>query len=286
MHLRKSLTALALGLSMSLPLSAFAFGHTTLLSESYSSGRASGTVPFADGLKEAYQQNNLNHIIKEKANALGKAAGGQATLSYEVTVNRPSLFSVILKAQGDRTVYGGLNLDTTDGNVIEDKDLFYTNSTEYAQNIQGRSYVFAEDGVRIASTPDGPYDTLVPYTRILKALNVAEGARLLTSYKLDSLAENMTLPMKKGELVALYMESNPTSGNQWVLADQSGHEGFVNLGHSFTLPMQNPTGQAGSPGVTILFASFDRPGDYQLKALYGKTLVTPLRERVYRFHVE
>lgn len=286
MHLKKSVTALALGLSLALPLSAFAFGHTTLLSESYSSGKASGQVPFADGLKEAYQQNNLNHIIKEKANALGKAAGGQATLSYEVTVNRPSMFSVILKAQGDRTVYAGLNLDTTDGNLVEDKDLFYTNSTEYAQTIQGKPYVFAEDGVRLASTQDGPFDTLVPYTRLLKALNVAEGARLLTSYKLDPAAEGMTLPLKAGELVALYMESNPTSGNQWVLTDRSGHDGFVDLGHSFTLPMQNPTGQAGSPGVTILFASFDKPGDYQLKALYGKTLAAPLRERVFKFQVK
>lgn len=286
MHLKKSVTALALGLSLALPLSAFAFGHTTLLSESYSSGKASGQVPFADGLKEAYQQNNLNHIIKEKANALGKAAGGQATLSYEVTVNRPSMFSVILKAQGDRTVYAGLNLDTTDGNLVEDKDLFYTNSTEYAQTIQGKPYVFAEDGVRLASTQDGPFDTLVPYTRLLKALNVAEGARLLTSYKLDPAAEGMTLPLKAGELVALYMESNPTSGNQWVLTDQSGHDGFVDLGHSFTLPMQNPTGQAGSPGVTILFASFDKPGDYQLKAVYGKTLAAPLRERVFKFQVK
>ena len=162
MHLKKSFAALTLGLSLSLPLSAFAFGHTTLLSESYSSDKASGVVPFADGLKEAYQQNNLNHLIKEKANALGKAAGGQAVLSYEVTVNRPSMFSVILKAQGNRTVYAGMNLDTTDGNLVEDKDLFYINSAEYAKKLQGKSYVFAENGVRIASTQDGPYDTWIP----------------------------------------------------------------------------------------------------------------------------
>ena len=286
MHLKKSFAALTLGLSLSLPLSAFAFGHTTLLSESYSSGKASGVVPFADGLKEAYQQNNLNHLIKEKANALGKAAGGQAVLSYEVTVNRPSMFSVILKAQGNRTVYAGMNLDTTDGNLVEDKDLFYINSAEYAKKLQGKSYVFAENGVRIASTQDGPYDTLIPYTQILKALNVAEGARLLTSYKLDASAKGMTLPLKAGELVALYMEANPTSGNRWVLTDQSSQEGFVDLGHSFTLPMQNPTGAAGSPGVTILFASFHKPGYYLLKALYGKNLAAPLRERVYKFHVE
>ena len=84
MHLKKSAAALALGLSLALPLSAFAFGHTTLLRQDYSDGKASGQVPFVDGLKEANLQANLNHLIKEKANALGREAGGKAVLSYEV----------------------------------------------------------------------------------------------------------------------------------------------------------------------------------------------------------
>lgn len=285
MHMKRSAAALVLGITLALPLPVLAFGHTTLLRQDYSEGKASGQVPFVDGLKEAYQQNNLNHLIKEKANALGKAAGGKAVLSYEVTMNRPTLFSVILKAEGDRTVYGGLNLDVSGGKVLEDKDLLYTNAAEYAQYLQGKEYVFAENGVQIASQPEGPLDTTIPYTKLLKAINVAEGARLLTSYKLDSAAEDMTLDLKAGELVALYMEANPTSGNQWVLVDQSSQPGFVNLGHSFTLPLLNPTGQAGSPGVTILFASFTQPGDYQIKAVYGKTMAAPLRERVFKFQV-
>ena len=121
MHLKKSAAALALGLSLALPLSAFAFGHTTLLRQDYSDGKASGQVPFVDGLKEANLQANLNHLIKEKANALGREAGGKAVLSYEVTMNRPTLFSIILKAEGDRTVYAGMNLDVTGGKVLEDR---------------------------------------------------------------------------------------------------------------------------------------------------------------------
>lgn len=285
MHLKQSAAALALGITLALPLPVFAFGHTTLLRQDYSEGKASGQVPFVDGLKEPYQQNNLNHLIKEKANALGKATGGKAVLSYEVTMNRPTLFSVILKAEGDRTVYGGLNLDVSGGKALEDQDLLYTNSAEYAKYLQGKEYVFAENGIRVASAPEGPLDTMVPYTQLVKAINVAEGARLLTSYKLDSAAEDMTLDLKPGELVALYMEANPTSGNQWVLVDQSSQPGFANLGHSFTLPLLNPTGQAGSPGVTILFASFTQPGDYQVKAVYAKTMAAPLRERVFKFKV-
>ena len=285
MHLKKSAAALALGLSLALPLSAFAFGHTTLLRQDYSDGKAAGQVPFVDGLKEANLQANLNHLIKEKANALGKEAGGKAVLSYEVTMNRPTLFSIILKAEGDRTVYAGMNLDVTGGKVMEDQDLLYTNSTEYAQYIQGKNYVFAEEGIRVASQSEGPLDTTIPYSKLLKAINVAEGARLLTSYKLDSNGEDMTLDLKPGELAALYMDANPTSGNQWVMVDQSAQPGFVNLGHSFTLPLLNPTGQAGSPGVTILFAGFSQPGDYQIKAVYAKKMTAPLRERVFRFRV-
>ena len=282
MHLKKSAAALALGLSLALPLSAFAFGHTTLLRQDYSDGKAAGQVPFVDGLKEANLQANLNHLIKEKANALGKKAGGKAVLSYEVTMNRPTLFSIILKAEGDRTVYAGMNLDVTGGKVL---DLLYTNSTEYAQYIQGKNYVFAEEGIRVASQPEGPLDTTIPYTKLLKAINVAEGARLLTSYKLDSNGEDMTLDLKPGELVALYMDANPTSGNQWVMVDQSAQPGFVTLGHPFPLPLLSPTGQAGSPGVTILFAGFSQPGDYQIKAVYAKKMTAPLRERVFRFRV-
>lgn len=282
----KKLLSLVTALTLSLPAGALAFGHTTLVSESYSTGEAAGQVPYADGLKEMYQQNNLNHVIKEQANALAKEAGGKAVLSYEVTVNRPTLFSVILKAQGDRTVYAGLNLDTRSGAILEPKDLLYTNAAEYKQYIDGKNFVFAEDGIRTASVPGGPLDVTTPYTKLLKAINVAEGARLLTSYKLTPESEDKTLHLKPGELVALYLEANPTSGNGWTLVDQSGHTGFVNLGHSFTLPLINPTGAAGSPGTTILFASFDAPGSYKIKASYGKTLTAPLRERIFNFVVE
>ena len=200
-------------------------------------------------------------------------------------MNRPTLFSIILKAEGDRTVYAGMNLDVTGGKVLEDKDLLYTNAAEYAQYLQGKNYVFAEDGVRMRPSREGLWIPPSLY-ETAEAINVAEGARLLTSYKLDSSAEDMTLDLKAGELVALYMEANPTSGNQWVLVDQSSQPGFVNLGHSFTLPLLNPTGQAGSPGVTILFAGFSQPGDYQIKAVYTKKMAVPLRERVFRFKVK
>ena len=282
----KLLFSLLTLLCFCLPGRVLAFGHITLVDEAYKDGSAAGIVPYADGLKDDTLQMNLNHIIKEKANEMGRKAGGKAVLSYEVTVNRPTLFSVVLKAEGNKTVYGGLNLDATDGQVLEDRDLMYTNAPDYTTHLAGKKFVYGEDGVHVESGEDGPYDTVVPYTSFLKAIDVAEGARLLTSYKLTQNAQDMTLKLKAGELVALYLDSNPTSGNTWQLVDKSEQTGFVNLGHSFYLPMKNPTGAAGSPGTTILFCSFANPGEYTIRALYTKSMSTPLRDYVFKFHVE
>lgn len=279
------LTILTL-LCFTLPAQVLAFGHITLVREQYKDGSARGDVPYVDGLKDPALQANVNHLIKEKANELGRKAGGKAALSYEVTVNRPTLFSIVLKAEGNKTVYGGMNLDALHGTLLEDRDLLYTNAPDYKNNLEGKSFVYAEDGAHVASSVDGPYDTVVPYTKFLKAIDVAEGARLLTSYKLTQNAQDMTLDLKAGELIAMYLDANPTSGNNWVLVDKSAQPGFLNLGHSFYLPMQNPTGAAGSPGTTILFCSFTNPGDYTIRALYTKSMSTPLRDYVFKFHVE
>ena len=47
MHLKQSAAALALGITLALPLPVFAFGHTTLLRQDYSEGKASGQICLA-----------------------------------------------------------------------------------------------------------------------------------------------------------------------------------------------------------------------------------------------
>ena len=281
----KKLLTLFAAFLFCLPETVLAFGHTTVLQEHYADGNAEGVVPYVDGLKEQYLENNLNHVIKEKANALGKEAGGKAVLSYQITVNRPTLFSVILKAEGDKTVYDGLNLDTTSGKEVEPRDLLYTNTAEYTEKLLGKDFVFGENGILLPAAPGGAYTTSVPYASLVKSINVAEGARLLTSYKLTQDAADKTLVLHPGELVALYLDANPTTGNTWQLLDQSSQGGFANLGHSFYLPMVNESGQNGSPGSTILFLSFTQAGDYNITAEYAKTINLPLKDIVFNFKV-
>ena len=85
-----------------------------------------GSVPYIDGLRETYLQNNVNGILRSRAEALQKKAGEGARLSYEITLNRPSLVSFVLKAEGQRTVYDGVTIDTEAGSVLDEKDLLYT----------------------------------------------------------------------------------------------------------------------------------------------------------------
>jgi predicted secreted protein len=252
-------------------VSAFAFGHTTIVSESVSGGHKTGVVPVVDGMDALPLQSNINSIMRTDADNLAKEAGGKAVLSYDITVNRPTLFSVVLKAEGNRTVYQGLNLDLTSGKEIDPKDLFYINDT-YKSIIGNQDYVFGEDGILLATGKGGAFTKSVPYSQLLKSINVADGARLITSYKLTKDAEDKALNLKAGELVAIYLGANPTTGYNWQVVNADQMPGFVSMGSSFYLP-QNPDrrGMTGQPGTTILFFGFDKPGTYNAQFGYERS---------------
>jgi len=172
----------------------FAFGHTTIVSEKVS-GHKTGVIPAVDGVDAQNLQSNINSILRTNADAVAKAAGGTPVLSYDITVNRPTIFSVVLKAVGNRIAYQGVNIDLTSGKEVLDKDLFYVNDN-YKSLIGNRSYVFGEDGILLEDSKYGPYDQSMPYAKLLKSINIADGARLVTSYKLTKEAEDKILNVK------------------------------------------------------------------------------------------
>jgi predicted secreted protein len=285
--MKKWMMGLTLAALIGVAGQAFAFGHTTILQENFKSGKAVGVIPYADGLKEAYLQTNVNSLLKDRAEALAKKAGGSPTVSYEITVNRPTLFSVLLKAAGNQTLYDGVNVDVAAGAELKPEDLLYVKSDEYLHYVGTKKFIFAENGIRIQNTADGPFDTVVPYNQIAPMINVAEGARLLTSYKLTKESKDKTLELKAGELVALFLDSNPATGLDWVLTDRSAAPGFKNLGHSFYLPMENKTSRGGTPGQTIMFFAFDKPGTYTVEAVYKRKMEkSPYDELNFHFNVK
>lgn len=259
-----------LSVLMLIAMEAFAFGHTTIIGEKVSGNNKTGYIPVVDGLNALPLQKNINSLLRGAADNLMKEAGGKVTLSYEVTMNRPTMFSVVLKAVGNKTVYKGMNIDDTTGKEVVPKDLFYLNDN-YNQALGNKEYVFGEAGLLCATQKSGPFIEKVPYSKMLKSVNIADGARYITSYKLTAEAEGKTLQLKAGELIALYLGANPTTGYNWTVANGDSLPGYVKMGNSFFLPSRNERNIAGAPGTTIVFFSFDRPGSYDLALTYDRS---------------
>lgn len=264
---------------------ALAFGHTTVLGESVKSANRNGLVPVVDGLNNLPLQKNINGILKTAAEDLAKTAGGKAMLSYDITLNRPTVFSVVLKAVGTRTVYQGVNIDNTTGKIIDPRDFFYLNK-KYEEILGKKDYVYSEKGLLCTQGNFAPYTQFVPYSSLLEVVNIADGARIIPSYKLTEEAEEKTLSLGSGELVALYLAANPTTGYDWAIANADSLPGFVSMGHSFFLP-SNSKGMTGSPGTTIMFFSFAKAGNYTLVLNYERAWEhNPLRTKKYHFVVK
>ena len=227
-----------------------------------------GSVPSVDGLSNAGLQANINSILKAKAESLAKEAGGSAQVSYDITMNQPTLFSVVIKAAGNKTIYAGVNIDNTSGKEADTSDFFYQKD-DFAKLIGTKPYVFTEDGLLLAETAGGPFTKKVPYSALMKNINIANSARFITTYKLTAEAQDKTLRLNKGEIVSLYLHSNPTTGYDWYIIDGAKQPGLVNLGHSFVMP-SNPRGMTGSPGTSILLFSFTQPGTYKLRIDYKR----------------
>jgi len=264
----------------------WAFGESTIMQESLNSGKRQGTFPVVDGVKDINLQKNINAVLKEAEKKLGEAAGGEVTMSYEVTLNRPSMFSVILKAAGDKTLYKGINIDITSGKESDTKDFFYVKD-DFNNLVGDKSYVFAENGLLLAASDGVAYSEQIPYTALLKYLNIASCARFVTGYKLTEATEGKTLPLKVGTLVSLYLPSNPSTGFDWYMADASKTAGVVGIGNSFFLPINANPNAAGVPGNTIIFFSFDKPGTYKLDFEYKRPWVQQASKTMtYNFIVQ
>ena len=281
----KKLAALCTLLLTLVTSQAGAFGHTTILADTSEKG-GRRQVPMVDGLNNKLLENNINHILKEKADQVAKAAGGDATVTYRITMNRPTVFSLVLEGKGNGVAYEGVNIDTTTGKEAVTKDFFYTKDN--FQNLVGsKKFVFGENGLLLSEGGSEAYGQTVSYAALLPSVNIAEGARFLTSYKLTEAAEGKNLTLHSGEIVALYLKANPTTGFNWALSDGSKAAGVVMIGNSFFLPNTTEPGMVGSPGTTILFFGFSQPGSYKLAFNYERSWVKDATQsKTYYFTVK
>lgn len=87
-------------------------------------GSVSGVIPETDGIDNISLQKSANRVLNNAADNLAKQLGS-CRLSYTVTLNRPTVVGILLKAEnGANTVYKGVNIDLTTGREMALTEIF------------------------------------------------------------------------------------------------------------------------------------------------------------------
>ena len=261
------LCCLILGLSTV----AFAEQPTTVFSKVVAPKNMQGEIPEIDGLRYTNLQKSVNGILNSKVKDLLAQVGGSGTVSYEVKLNRPSSAGILLKAtNGGRTAYQAVNLDMTTGNEFSIRD--FVGEGNAVHEILGayEGVLFADNGIYTRTSSGAAYSNFVSYSKLFPLLRTGEAGRLLTVYGLTRAVEDKVVTVKAGELLALQLESNRTTGYSWFV-EGNGYAGqFYELGRSYVLPGNAANNRTGMPGLEIIVFGAQEPGEYKVNMEYKR----------------
>lgn len=261
------LCCLILGLSTV----AFAEQPMTVFSKVVATKNMQGEIPEIDGLRYTNLQKSVNGILNSKVKDLLAQVGGSGTVSYEVKLNRPSLVGILLKAtNGGRTAYQAVNLDMTTGNEFSIRD--FVGEGNAVHEILGayEGVLFADNGIYTRTSSGAAYSNFVSYSKLFPLLRTGEAGRLLTVYGLTRAVEDKVVTVKAGELLALQLESNRTTGYSWFV-EGNGYAGqFYEQGRSYVLPGNAANNRTGMPGLEIIVFGAQEPGEYKVNMEYKR----------------
>ena len=261
------LCCLILGLSTV----AFAEQPMTVFSKVVATKNMQGEIPEIDGLRYTNLQKSVNGILNSKVKDLLAQVGGSGTVSYEVKLNRPSFVGILLKAtNGGRTAYQAVNLDMTTGNEFSIRD--FVGEGNAVHEILGayEGVLFADNGIYTRTSSGAAYSNFVSYSKLFPLLRTGEAGRLLTVYGLTRAVEDKVVTVKAGELLALQLESNRTTGYSWFV-EGNGYAGqFYELGRSYVLPGNAANNRTGMPGLEIIVFGAQEPGEYKVNMEYKR----------------
>ena len=248
---------------------AFADQQTTVLTENVELGKATAQVPVVDGSNDVNLEKNANMLLRDRAKKLVQEVGGKGTLEYEVVLNRPSIFSILLTAKnGNKIAYDGVNIDLTTGKEFVVTDFFVDNDKVKAALGDYKYVLFAEDGFYLQNEKYAAYDKVVPYSGLLDSMRIGEAGRLMQVARVTANAEGKTLNLKNGGLIALKLEGNPSTGYGWVVkADEAC---VKNVGSSFTIPSEDAQ-RVGTPGVIIMMLAVQGKGEHEITMEYKRS---------------
>lgn len=266
------LGVLLCSLLLSLSAVAFADQPTTVYSKVVATNTMQGEIPEIDGLSYTNLQKNANGILAAKVKELVAQVGGSGTVSYEVKLNRPSLVGILLKAtNGGRTAYQSVNLDMTSGNEFTIHEFIGDGNAIHEILKPYDSVLFAEAGLYTRAAPGAAYSDFVPYRKLFPLLRIGESARLLNVFGVTRAVEDKVVTMKAGELLALQLEANRTTGYSWSV-ENNGYAGkFYEVGRSYLLPSDAANNKAGMPGVEVIVFGAQEPGTYKVNLEYKRS---------------
>ena len=244
---------------------------TTVYSKVVATKSMQGELPELDGLRYTNLQKNANGILASKAKDLLAQVGGSGTVSYEVKLNRPSLVGILLKAtNGGRTAYQAVNLDTTTGAEFSIRDFVGEGNAVHEILGSYEDVLFADEGLYTRARAGAAYSNFVSYRKLFPLLRVGDASRLLTVYGLTRAVEDKVVTMKAGELLALQLESNRTTGYSWAVAEKGYAGMFYELGRSYMMPANAANNKAGMPGLEIIVFGAQEPGEYKVELEYKR----------------
>ena len=269
----KHIASLLLSALLLVPGLALADQPTTVLTEVRNTKGATVNVPYFDGANDETLEKAANQLLNDAAEDLAGKAGRGGTVSYEVTLDRPSLVSVLLTAKnGGSTYHRAVNVDLTSGKEFGLNGFFFDNDKrKELVGSKAENVLFTESGVRVADHKGGSYDRYYSYGQLVPCVRIGDIGRLLRVWKLTENAAGKSITVHKGDLLAIKLSANPTTGMQWIRTIDGPANGLVANGESFVMPRDTPTDSSGaSAGTLIQFLGAMTPGTYTVRMSYQK----------------
>lgn len=268
----KKLLGLFMAASLLFCQAAFADQPTTVLTELKSGKQMTVEIPVIDGANDEVFQRSANSILRNAAEDVGDKVGKRGTVTYEVTLNRPSLVSILLKGtNGGRSYFRAANIDLTTGREFTLDDFFF--GGEEREKLLGKpveNVIFTEEGIAFSEKKGAAYSRKFSYQELIPLARIGDIGRLLTVWKLTETSNGRILTLKKGDLFAFKLNANPSTGYQWVHTVSGGPANGLNkIGSSFVIPNSQKE-QAGMPGTEFQFFAANEPGTYQFKLGYQR----------------
>ncbi len=252
--------------------SVFADQPTTVLTEIKDGKRIHIERPVIDGANDEELQRAANNVLRNAADEVADKVGKKGKVTYEVTLNRPSLVSVLLKGSSDkRSYFRAVNIDLTTGREFSLDEFFF--GGEEREKLLGKNsenVLFTEKGIAFAEKKGAIYDRVFSYQELLPLSRIGDIGRLITVWKLTENSNGKILTLKQGDLFAFKLNANPSTGFQWVNSVSGGPAGgIVKAGSSFMISNSQKE-QTGTPGLEFQFYAAKLPGTYQLQLSYQR----------------